>query len=263
MKLLKRLFWIVGILLVITVAIVFIAYSNLDRIVEAAIERYGSQATQTAVMVEGVQIQLQDGQGSIAGLTVANPPGFSSPHVFSLGRIGTAIDLQSLRRDPIVIDEIVITSPQVTYELDEAGRSNVKALQENLARDGGGAKPEQQPAGETAAPNILIRRLVVEQGRVEARVPRLKDRDLSAELPRIELTDLGGRDGASPETIARRITEVILARAQRAAAELNLDQYVDEAVDKAKEKARGELEQKVDEQLGEGVSDKLREQLGR
>jgi uncharacterized protein involved in outer membrane biogenesis len=263
MKLLKRLFWIVAVLLVITVAVVFIAFSNIDRIVEAAIERYGSEATQTAVLVEGVEIKLQDGQGSIAGLTVANPPGFSSPHIFSLGQIGTAIDLQSLRRDPIVIDEIVITSPQVTYEIDERGRSNVQALEEALARGGGGARPEQEPAGDSAAPNILIRRLVIEQGRVEARVPRLEDRDLTARLPRIELTELGGRDGASPEAIARRVTEVILASAQRAAADLNLDQYVDEAVDKAKEKARGELEQKIDEELGEGVSDKLREQLGR
>jgi uncharacterized protein involved in outer membrane biogenesis len=263
MKFLKRLLWIVAVLLVITVAVVFIAVSNLDRIVEAAIEKYGSEATQTAVLVDGVQIKLQEGQGSIAGLTVANPPGFTRPHVFSLGQISTAIDLQSLRSDPIVIDEIVISSPQVTYEIDEAGRSNVKVLEENLGGGGVGGQAEQQDTKDGPAPNILIRRLVIEQGRVEARVAQLKDRDLSAKLPRIELTELGGRDGASPETIARRVTEIILERAQQAAADLNLDRYLDEAKDKVEERARDEVRQKVDEKLGEGVSDKLREQLGR
>ena len=67
-------------LVVLTVIIVVGAYfliGNLDNIVKAAIEKYGSEVTQTSVDVGGVKIGLSDGLGSISDLKVGNPKGFS------------------------------------------------------------------------------------------------------------------------------------------------------------------------------------------
>lgn len=253
MKTFKRLLWILGAVAVIAVALVFIVLSNLDDIVAAAIERYGSEATGTPVEVEGVRIDLRQGQGSIAGLTVANPAGFSTPHAFSLGRIGTAIDLASVREDPVVIEEIVVQSPAVTYEVDAQGRSNVQALKERLAgsREAGGA-----PAGEgqpSAAPNLLVKRLVIEQGRLDARVAALGDRELGTDLPRIEMTDLGGPSGAPPEQIAREILERLLERVRAAARDLGIERQLEQRLDQEKRKLREDVQQRLDDELGDAL----------
>ena len=52
----------VVVLLVVLVGIVFYVVSSLDSIVAAAIEKYGSQATQTPVQVSAVNIDLKSGR---------------------------------------------------------------------------------------------------------------------------------------------------------------------------------------------------------
>ena len=69
---------ILGLVLVIILAIVggvYYVLTNLDALVEAAIEKHGSEATQTAVRVDSVKIDLSNGAGAISGLTIANPTG--------------------------------------------------------------------------------------------------------------------------------------------------------------------------------------------
>ena len=65
------------VLLLIIGGSVYFLLSNLDGLVKTAIETYGSEATKTAVSVSSVKIVLQDGSGSIQGLTVGNPKGFA------------------------------------------------------------------------------------------------------------------------------------------------------------------------------------------
>jgi hypothetical protein len=265
MKALRNTLIIVAILVVIAIGVIYFVIANLDAIVEAAIEKYGSQATQTAVRVDGVKIELKEGEGTIAGLTVANPPGFTTPYILSLGQISAGLDLASVGEDTIYVDSVLIKSPEVTYEINKDRQSNVKVLSHNLSS--GSTEPaKKKPAEEgESGPKVVIRRLVIEEGRVNAKVSpqiaKISDKDMSAKLPRIELTNLGA-GGALPEAIARRVTDAILKSARNAVADLNLDQYVDQAVDKAKDKAREEARKKIDEKLGEDLGDKLREKLG-
>ena len=65
-----------GLLFLAAVA-VYLLLSNLDSLVERGIEKFGSEAAGTKVSVDRVAIDLRQGRGSILGLTVANPPGFS------------------------------------------------------------------------------------------------------------------------------------------------------------------------------------------
>ena len=75
-------------LLLVVIAIgasVFYVINNLDSLVKNAVEKYGSEATQTAVRVESVKITLKEGSSVIKGLSVANPAGFEAKYAFSLG----------------------------------------------------------------------------------------------------------------------------------------------------------------------------------
>src|SRR5688572_12656680 len=88
-------------------------FTNLDHIVKAAIEKYGSQTTQTSVRVDNVKITLASGTAAISGLSIANPKGFDAKNAFSLGTIETGIDIKSIGKQPLIIDKIIIRKPQV------------------------------------------------------------------------------------------------------------------------------------------------------
>ena len=85
--------------LVIAAGIAFVL-TNVNFIVKSAIEKYGSRATGTAVAVSSVNIRLASGEAEVMGLSVANPGGFSSPHIFDLGSIAVRIDARSVARSP-------------------------------------------------------------------------------------------------------------------------------------------------------------------
>ena len=141
------------VLLLIVVGSVIYVVSSLDSLVASAIEQAGSQATQTPVRVSAVSIDLKSGQGTISELSVGNPAGFSAPHVFTLGGISTKLDLNSITQDPIVIEEIHVQSPRVVYEINTAGKSNIDALRDNLARSSGSRKSKAESEGGSGSNN--------------------------------------------------------------------------------------------------------------
>lgn len=115
----KKTIWAIIIILMIAVAgVVFYVFNNLDAIVKAAIEEYGSEAVNTSVQVEEVGIWLTEGTAVIKGLSVANPDGFSLPQAFFLGEMAVALDLEKTDKQMIAIDVINIVAPQVFYEIN-------------------------------------------------------------------------------------------------------------------------------------------------
>ena len=89
-KAIKGVMGVVAVLIVIVLIALWYVLGNLDRLVEAAIERVGPQVTGTSVLVSGVSISLKEGRGEISGLTIGNPDGFESPHALRIGKGGTS-----------------------------------------------------------------------------------------------------------------------------------------------------------------------------
>jgi len=232
-----------GILVVLVAAAVFLLLSGLDRIVAAAIEKYGSEASGTKVGVSSVRIDLKDGKGSVRNLSVGNPPGFSTPDAFRLEDISVAVDTGTVTGNPVVIDRVTILAPRITYEIDPQGRSNIELLKKRLAGTSPGG-----PSGGTGSDSgkkVVIRRLVIEQGRIEIKVAALPGKPLSAALPRIELKNLGGEGGGSPGEIARQVLGPLVNRAAAAASGAGISQYLGKGADEVKraleEAAQGKL----------------------
>ena len=235
---------------------VYYLLSNLDNIVKAAIEHYGSEATQTTVQVKKVQIKLTDGSGSIRGLTVGNPQGFETPLAFSLGEISTQTDLNSLSGDVFVIEHIVVRAPEVFFELNSKGNNNLEALKENLAK---GAVRTTGNSAKTSGsePKMIIRKLVFEGGNIEASVVPL-NKNYSLKLPIIEMSNLGGNNGATPDQIAEQALSKFTDLAMAVVKKKGLDQYQEKLQDEVNERMHAEKE-KISDKLGdklEGVLDK-------
>lgn len=231
-----------GIFLLIVVAALFLLFSGLDRIVAAAIEKYGSEATGTKVEVSSVRLDLKGGEGSIRDLSVGNPPGFSEPDAFRLEDISIAVDTGSLAGNPVVIDRVTILSPRIAYEINKDGQSNIelirKKLQEVSSKETGG-----KPSADKEGKKIVIRSLVIDKGEIAIRVAALSGKPLSAPLPRLELKNLGGKGGDSPGGIARQVLGPLVNQVAVAASGAGVGQYLGKGADALKgaleEAARG------------------------
>jgi uncharacterized protein involved in outer membrane biogenesis len=239
----KKVGLFLGIIVIVAAVAIFFLISNLDAIVKRSIEKYGSQATGTGVKVSSVKIGLKEGKGSISGLSVGNPKGFAAPNVFDMKNITVKIDAASVRKDPVVIDNVQISTPHVVYEINEKGKSNIDQLKKNLGidRKGAGSSEKEKAPGEK---KILIRNFVIEGGKVEIRVAARSDKSFSATLPTIRLTNLGGKGGATPGEIARQIIGPLTSRVVDAAARAGIEQYLGkstEEVQKMLDAGRGKL----------------------
>ncbi len=243
----KRIVLAVVALAVVGVAVALtLLVSNLDSIVEAAIEKYGSEMTGTAVRVGGVAIEISTGKGTIRDLTIANPAGFESTHAFRLGEITLDIDAGSIAtREPVVIDAIVIRAPEATYEMNASGRSNVLIIQDSLKRYQGSGGGAEAPAGE--ATRLAIKRFVFEEGEVKARTSAVGGRDATVALPPLRMTGLGGTRGATGAELGKTVLSAYTQKVLKAVASHQLDRVLDEKLggrqaEAAKKLLRGVLD---------------------
>ena len=245
----------VSALVVIIVAAVIYILSSLDTIVASAIQKHSSQVTQTRVSVSSLSINLKAGAASIKQLSVGNPDGFSAPDVFTLGGISIKLDVASVRSDPIIIEEILINKPDVFYEINKAGESNIKVLQNNIAQSTGGGGEAAADASESSGPKLVIRKLVIEGGEINATVAALGNKSRSAKLPRIQLNNIGAKSGgATGAEIAKQVTNAIIAEVGPAIATLGLDKYIGKSLDEAKSL----LNEKVGDQVGGAIEEKTK-----
>jgi hypothetical protein len=215
---LKAALWAGLALAVVAAVAVYLLVQNVDALVKRAIERYGSDATGTAVRVADVAIALGDGRGTLRGLTVANPPGYSAQPLFALDDISVTLDPSSLAGKVAVIEELRIGATAFRYELDQGGRSNLKALQRQMKSRG---ESDDEPArGEER--RLRIKRLVVADGEATLDLARFGVGRVTARVPGTTLTDLGGKAGLTPPELAKVVVNALARNLERSVADAGL-----------------------------------------
>jgi uncharacterized protein involved in outer membrane biogenesis len=195
---------------------VLVLVSRLDELVQGLIERRAAALTGTPVHVESVEIALASGRASVRGLTVANPPGFTSPALLSLQAVEVDIDVRSLFADPLVIDAIHIVAPHVFYEENAAGTANIDVIRRRVEsrrgepdRDAAAVTPAARRDGDTDGRKLIIHLLELRQGEVTF-VGAGGQR--TEELPPFELTAIGVKQGGATPAEVGRIILVAVAR---------------------------------------------------
>ena len=233
---------ILGLFLIVLIAVaggVYYVLTNLDSLVKQAIETHGSKATQTAVLVDNVNIDLANGAAGLKGLTIANPSGYEMPNAFSLGEIRTGINLQSLQEEPYIIDEITVLAPQVFVEIDEENRTNLNELKKNLsAASSSSTSQKKETESGAAEPKLIIRRLTFADGTIQAKAAVLQDKELKVKLPRLDMSNLGGSEGATAAELANEI----LTRLTDRAIEVVKKDIIDAELEKLKAEAKAKLD---------------------
>ncbi|UCH79916.1 MAG: AsmA family protein [Nitrospiraceae bacterium] len=199
---------LIAIPILIIVIIVALSFS-LNSIIKKGVETVGPNALGADVRLKDVSMSLLSGKGALKGLFIGNPQGFKSDSAFQLGEVRLALDVQSVFSDKIIIDEVYIDGPDITYEKGIKG-DNIRALLKNIESFSGAAQKtgQDKESKEAAASEtkVQISNFIVKNGKINMSMSALQGEKLSFALPDIHLKDIGKeKDGT---TISKALKEV-------------------------------------------------------
>jgi uncharacterized protein involved in outer membrane biogenesis len=230
-------FGVVTLVLVAGVVSVFLFRSSLDGLVKKAMERYGSEVTDTRVSVASVSLALRGGRATVGGIAVANPEGFTGDDAFRLGRLVVDLDVKSVTRDPIVIEEIRVEAPRIVVEALPDGRVNLDILGKSAKSYRSSSAPEEKGASR----RLRIHTLVFEPGEMILDLRALGKDKVTAELAGFRLTNLGGAGGAEPGEIGQEVVRALARKGLSAAARQGLDEELKQTLGEKAGEAAQEL----------------------
>ncbi len=212
----KRIGMILGALAILAVIGFFFVSSHLDRFVKNFIEKQGSAVTQTEVSLSNVTLHPLDGQGELSNLIIGNPKGFSKNFAIEFSKINMAIDTASVRgTGPIIINRLELHKPHINYEVTADTKNNLQTIERNAggyaASDKQGAADKEASAGQSR--KIIIRKLIISESKLSIHHSLLKN-ELSAELPTIELDNLGSdKNGLTSAELTQKVVDAISDKA--------------------------------------------------
>lgn len=205
-KIAKRI--VIGVALLSAVLLGVVSFA-LGPVVKKAVEAAGP-ALGIPLSVQDVRIFPWRGTARIDGLVVGPPPGFEA-NLIEMTHFRAHVQISSLfGGGTVVIRELVVQEPVVTYEL--AGiHSNVGLLLEMLG--GTGKADDERPATSKPDPkrrNVVIEHFLFEGGKVRLATTLTGGKGVVLPLPTVELRDVGkAKDGISTLEALRETTGVV------------------------------------------------------
>lgn len=163
----------------------------LGSIVKAGVNGIGPKITKTKVALAGATISPLTGSGTLQGLVVGNPEGWSAPNAFALKEIHVALRPFSVLGEHVVIDEITIDGPEFAYET-RLVTSNIKELLKNIEGSEKADKPAAEPAADGKPVKFVVKKFRLTNGKATLGVGATA---VTVPLPPIALDDLGVAEG--------------------------------------------------------------------
>jgi hypothetical protein len=217
----KKLLVIGGILVGLGIVGVIVTAFFLGNIVTAGVNRFAPQITQTTVVLSGASISPLSGSGTLSGLVVGNPKGWSDANLCSLGKIHLEVQPFSILGDHVIINEISIEAPEFNYETKIVA-SNVGDLLKTIGEISGSAAAPQATTKTGKPIKFEVKKFHLQNGWVRVGVGPAA---LKLPMPPVELDDIGtAQGGITPDQLAfavmRSVTPSIIAATTQAAGKL-------------------------------------------
>lgn len=193
----------------------FWAYHSLDVILKMALEHYGPDVLGASVKVGETHLSTRSGEGRLKNLEIGSPHGFTAPRTARFGEIRLAIDPSTITENVIVVRDISVEAPAITFERGKGGH-NLDAIHRNIeayvARSAGASEAKASSASR-ATRRFIIQRLSIKGAKVTMTNPALRGQGLTFDLPDIELRDVGRREnGLRASEIAKIVSGAIVSR---------------------------------------------------
>jgi uncharacterized protein involved in outer membrane biogenesis len=212
----KRVWKIVGIVVLLLVVALVVVVANLGKVIKAGVEEFGPAFIGVPVTLDSVRIKPLRGHASLNELIVGNPEGFKTDHAIRLGSLSVDLDVASLKTDTIIIREILIDGPRLMIELGlkKTNFGEIMKHIENATASDTSATEQAEAPDEKPAKMVIIQHVLVSGGKVGLSSPVLQGEAISLPLPTLELHDIGKeKDGA---TLASAVQDILGAIHQSA-----------------------------------------------
>jgi hypothetical protein len=228
MKTVKIAVGVLAGLIAIVAVVAYFLLGNLDNIIKGVIEDVGSEVTGTRVSVTGVELELTSGKGRITGLTIDNPPGYSSPYAFKLTDITVGVEPASITKPVIVISEVSIKGAGLIAE-QKGQNTNLSELLANI----------EKASKKTAFAGTQAQIISEAQGEASLNVPDVRRQNIG-----------DPKTGLTPEELAEALLQAVVTEVENAVAAHLADL------------AKDAVEQKIREKIGLDVKDGEEEESG-
>ena len=210
-------------------------YRSLDVVVASAIRTYAPPIVGVSVQLDSVKIQPADGLASLNGLVLGNPKGFQSPRAFAVGQIRMQLEVASLTKDLVLVREIRIEQPEITYEYASGG-SNLEVIQRQVEAyiAANSASTAKEPADKKGpGKKLVIEHFIIQGAKAYVSADVLKGKTMTVPLADIHLVDMGKKpNGTTPAGAARQVVSALTQNATKAVAPLKLGGAVVDSVKK-------------------------------
>jgi uncharacterized SAM-binding protein YcdF (DUF218 family) len=191
-------------------------------IVRTGVNRYAPSITQTPVRLEGARLSPLSGSGTLTGLFIGNPSGWSGDKAFYFGKIHVKVVPSSIFSDCVVLSEVTIDSPDFVYETRVIS-SNVGDLLKNIQGTSSGKSGSDRPVDKQGKPlKFIVKHFSLTNGRVTL---GFGPTALTLPMPPVTLEDIGTREGGiSPAdltlAVMRSVTGGIVSATTNAAGKI-------------------------------------------
>lgn len=213
---LKIVLGIGSVLIVLGIIGMVALYFMLGSIIKAGIETVGPKLTQSPVTVSSVKLSPLSGHMEIRNFVVGNPQGYNTEFAVKVGTVRVNMVPSSVFGDRIVVKEVFIDGPELTYE-GSLGGSNLAQIQKNIEAFTG--KPSGEKAPETPKPTepakpgkkLQIDDVTIQNTKINLSMKLLAGQAISLPMPTLHLTGLGKeKDGKSVGDVVNEIFGAIM-----------------------------------------------------
>jgi hypothetical protein len=188
----RKLIWSAAVVFALLVAAYVVCDLFLGSIVTAGVNRFGPRLTQTHVQLADAHFSPLTGGGTLDGLVVGNPPGWSDNPALSFKSIHLEVAPTSVFGDHIVVRDVEIDGPVFNYETRMLS-SNIGELLKHLENSSGGDGGGVMPTMSNGRPiKFEVKRLRLNGGEVRLGVGPTA---LVLPMPPLEIDDLGTAEG--------------------------------------------------------------------
>lgn len=189
----KILLTFVALILLIVSGTLGYLYFSLNTLVKKQVETVGPRITRTSVSLDSAILSPFSGSGKLTGLVIGNPEGFTRSSALKAAEISVSVDKKSLLTKTIVINEILISRPEIFLEGTLAG-TNLMKLIANIKGYGGSGQVKETK--QSSPRKYLVKRVLITAPQLNVSASLLKTNiGQTVPLSDISLNNVGG-DGS-------------------------------------------------------------------
>ena len=186
---------LLAVVLIVIALLLFVQY-GLGFAVRNGAKAAGPSLIGTPITIGSTHFRPLTGIVELGDLVIGAPEGFKA-NVFEMKSFRLIFEPKSLLSDTIVVKEIVIADPMVSYELSGLSH-NIGAILKKL--EGDGSKPDEseaEPKAGGAGKKVIIEHFVFSGAKIRIASTALGGKGAVIPMPVLELRDIGKKSGGA------------------------------------------------------------------